>query len=98
MRTEAVISDMNQPLGKYVGNALEVYECVKILQGETDEQMQPTLELSIELAARLLVLCGMAETIAKSKVQNSKALGTGAALEKFRQNIEAAGRRCENLR
>ena len=61
VKTEAVISDMNQPLGKFVGNALEVYECVKILRGEattlTDE---PTLELSLELAARMLVLTGIA--------------------------------------
>ncbi|MCY7348544.1 MAG: thymidine phosphorylase [Pyrinomonadaceae bacterium] len=88
VKTEAVISDMNQPLGKYVGNALEVYECVKILRGEIDEKMQPTLELSIELAARMLVLCGVAETISDSKSQISNAFGSGAALEKFRQNIE----------
>ena len=67
VRTEAVISDMNQPLGKYVGNAMEVFECVKILRGEADEKMLPTLELSIELAARMLVLCGIADTIKNSK-------------------------------
>jgi len=91
VKTEAVISDMNQPLGKYVGNALEVYECVKILRGEADERMQPTLELSIELAARMLVVCGIAESVqsSKSKVQNS--LDSGAALERFRRNIE-----CQN--
>lgn len=91
VKTEAVVSDMNEPLGKFVGNALEVYECVKILRGETDEAMQPTLELSVELAARMLVLCGIEKTMqnAKGKVQN--ALQSGAALEKFRQNIELQG-------
>lgn len=91
VKTEAVISDMNQPLGKFVGNALEVYECLKILRNETDEKMQPTLELSIELSARMLVLSGIAENIenAKSKIQTL--LESGAALEKFRQNIE-----CQN--
>ena len=88
VRTEAVISDMNQPLGKFVGNALEVYECIKILRNETDAQMQPTLELSIELAARLLALCGIEKTIQSSKLKVKSVLQSGAALEKFRQNIE----------
>ena len=88
VKTHAVISDMNQPLGKFVGNAVEVYECIKILRNEADEQMLPTLELSIELAAEMLVLCGIEQTMqsAKSKVQS--ALTSGKALEKFRQNIE----------
>ena len=88
VRTEAVISDMNQPLGKYVGNALEVYECVKILRGEADEKMMPTLELSIELAARMLVLCEVEESIQSSKLKVQSLLDSGAALEKFRRNVE----------
>ena len=88
VRTEAVISDMSQPLGKYVGNALEVFECIKILRGETDEAMLPTVELSIELAARMLVLCGVAETVESSKRAVQSCLESGAALEKFRRNIE----------
>ncbi len=88
VRTEAVISDMNQPLGKYVGNALEVYECMKILRGEADETMHPTLELSIELAAHLLILSGVSETISDSKSQILNALDSGAALEKFQQNVK----------
>ncbi len=88
VKTEAVISDMNQPLGKFVGNALEVFECVKILRGEIDEQMAPTLELSIELAARMLVLCGIEETVQSSKFKVRSSLVSGAALEKFQSNIE----------
>lgn len=88
VKTEAVISDMNQPLGKFVGNALEVYECIKILRDETDEQMLPTLELSVELAARMLVLCGVADTIENSKFKIQNHLKSGEALEKFRENIE----------
>ncbi len=91
VKTAAVISDMNQPLGKYVGNALEVYECVKILRGETDAQMSSTRELSIELAARMLTLCGIGENIQDSRLKIQNALDSGAALEKFRQNIE-----CQN--
>ena len=91
VKTEAVISDMNQPLGRYVGNALEVYECVRILRGETDAQMLPTLELSIELTARMLVLCGITGTIKNAKLKIRNALDSGAALEKFRQNVELQG-------
>ncbi|MDQ3711917.1 MAG: thymidine phosphorylase [Acidobacteriota bacterium] len=99
VRTEAVISDMNQPLGKFVGNALEVFECVKILRGETDEQMHGTLELSIELAARMLVLCGVEKTVQSSKFKVQSVLDSGAALEKCRQNIECqngAAEVCDN--
>ncbi|HEY0427965.1 MAG TPA: thymidine phosphorylase [Pyrinomonadaceae bacterium] len=91
VRTQAVISDMSEPLGKYVGNALEVYECLKILRGEAEIEMRPTLELSIELAAGMLILGGAAETIenAKSKIKN--VIDSGAALERFRLNIECQG-------
>ena len=91
VKTEAVISDMNQPLGKYVGNALEVYECVRILRNEADAQMSPTRELSIELAARMLVLCGIEKTVQSSKFKVQSTLESGAALESFRRNIE-----CQN--
>ncbi len=91
VRTEAVISDMSQPLGKFVGNALEVFECIKILRGEADEAMLPTVELSIELAARMLVLCAVAETVQSAKRTVQSCLESGAALEKFRRNIELQG-------
>src|SRR5437773_3516229 len=60
VRSQAVISDMSQPLGKYVGNALEVYECIKILRGEADDAMLATRELSLELSARMLFQIGRA--------------------------------------
>lgn len=88
VKTVAVISDMNQPLGKFVGNALEVYECIKILRNEADAQMSPTLELSIELSAHLLVLCGIENEMQSAKQTVQSALDSGKALEKFRQNIE----------
>lgn len=91
VKTEAVISDMSQPLGKYIGNALEVYECIKILRGETEKEMLPTLELSVELSARMLVLSGISESISDSKFQISNCLESGKALDKFRENIELQG-------
>lgn len=88
VKTEAVISDMNQPLGKYVGHALEVYECLKIMRGEADELMRETLDLSVEITARMLVLTGIEKTVEAAKLKAQEALNSGRALEKFRHNIQ----------
>ena len=98
VKTEAVITDMNQPLGKYVGNSLEVYECVRILRGETNGSMKPTLELSVELSARMLVLCGVEKTVV---VQSSKFVFVGIrrSVGKISADVETAGRKrevCDN--
>lgn len=89
--TQAVISDMSQPLGKFVGNALEVFECLKILRGEMDSQMAETLEISIELTARMLVLSKVSDSIENAKNLCREKLSSGEALEKFRQNLELQG-------
>lgn len=91
VKTEALITDMNQPLGRYVGNALEVYECIRLLQNHTDKRSKQTLELSIELTARMLVLTKVASSNKVAKIRISEVLESGAALEKFRKNIEAQG-------
>ncbi len=88
VKTEALITDMSQPLGKYVGNALEVYECLRIMRGETDEEVQPTLDLSIELTARMLVLTGIAANVEEASAICLEKIWDGSALEKFHQNIE----------
>lgn len=91
VRTEAVVSDMNQPLGKFVGNAVEVYECLKIMRGEGDESMAPTLELSAELTARMLILCGLADTLPEARAKIQTVLDSGEVLERFRANVELQG-------
>ncbi|MDQ3180096.1 MAG: thymidine phosphorylase, partial [Acidobacteriota bacterium] len=90
-KTEAVISDMNQPLGKYVGNALEVFECLNILRNETDKLLGQTLDLSTELTARILILAGVCDSTKNAKSKINNVLTSGEALEKFRTNIEAQG-------
>jgi pyrimidine-nucleoside phosphorylase len=87
VNTQAFITDMSEPLGRFVGNALEVYECVKILRGENDPSMRQTRELSVELTAAMLVKCKLAPTTTKARVQVENAITSGAALERFRQNI-----------
>jgi pyrimidine-nucleoside phosphorylase len=88
VKTEALITDMSQPLGKYVGNALEVYECLKIMRGEGDDAMQPTLDLSIELTARMLVLTGISPSVEDATARCLEKIWDGSALEKFHQNVE----------
>lgn len=91
VQTEAVVSDMNQPLGKFVGNAVEVYECLKLMRGEGDEQMAPTLELSVDLTARMLVLCNLADTIGEGREKIRGKLDSGEVLERFKANVGLQG-------
>jgi pyrimidine-nucleoside phosphorylase len=91
VKTNALISDMSQPLGKFVGNVLEVYECLEIMRGQTDEMMNSTLDLSIELTARMLYLTKLADSIDSAKSLCVEKINSGEALEKFRQNIELQG-------
>ncbi len=91
VNTQALITDMSQPLGKYVGNALEVYECLKIMRGEAEDSMKDTLELSIELTATMLVQAKIASSMDNARFRAQKALDSGAALDRFRQNIELQG-------
>ncbi len=91
VKTEAIISDMSQPLGKYVGNALETYECIKILKGETEAGAEATLALSLELSARLLVLAGVSENVAAARDLAVAKLNNGEAFGRFVHNIELQG-------
>ncbi len=91
VNTQALITDMSQPLGKYVGNALEVYECLMILRNEGDELMKPSLDLSIELTAMMIFQCRVANSMEDAKSKVHRALRSGDALERFRQNIVLQG-------
>lgn len=87
--TEALITDMNQPLGRAVGNSVEVRECIDLLRGEINELARPVLELSIELAARMVVLSGLEPTVDAGRTRIRNVHESGAALECFRRNVEA---------
>lgn len=91
VKTQAVVSDMGQPLGKYIGNAFEVYESLQILRNETEPAAEPTRELSIELSARMLLLTGIADDIETAKQMCESKLAGGEALELFRSNIIEQG-------
>ena len=87
-RVRALITDMNQPLGRAIGNALEVIESVETLKGRGPEDLRT---LSLELAAHMLVLGHQATSLEEARERAERLLHSGAALEKFRQIIEAQG-------
>src|SRR5437764_9298410 len=91
VKSQALITDMNQPLGRAVGNSVEVLECIELLLGEVNEGAKPVLELSIELAARMIVLAHLDETIDAARARIRKVHESGEALESFRRNVEAQG-------
>ncbi|HEX8458470.1 MAG TPA: thymidine phosphorylase [Pyrinomonadaceae bacterium] len=91
VRTEALLTDMNQPLGRAVGHAVEVRECIEILRGESDAGARPVLDLSVELTTRMLTLSGLEPTLEAARARVVRALESGAALEFFRRNVEAQG-------
>ncbi|HEV2803191.1 MAG TPA: thymidine phosphorylase [Pyrinomonadaceae bacterium] len=91
VRTEALLTDMNQPLGRAVGHALEVRECIEILRGEAHAGARPVLDLSVELTARMLTLAGVEPTIEAARLRSLRALEGGAALEFFRRNVKTQG-------
>ncbi len=89
IRSQALITDMNQPLGRAVGHSVEVLECIKLLRNEVEEGARPVLDLSIELAARMVMLANLETTIEAARTRIKTVHETGAALETFRRNVEA---------
>jgi pyrimidine-nucleoside phosphorylase len=87
-RVVALITDMDQPLGHMIGNALEVVEVVEVLRGGGPEDLR---ELCLETAGWMLHLGGVSKTVADGKQQSSKLISSGKALEKFRQLVELQG-------
>lgn len=84
----ALITDMDQPLGNMIGNALEVVEVAESLRGGGPEDLR---ELCLELAGWMLHLGGVSRTVAEGKQQSAQLISSGKALEKFRQMVELQG-------
>ena len=84
----ALITDMDQPLGSMIGNALEVIEVVEVLRGEGPEDLR---QVCLELAGWMLHLGGVADTVAEGKKQSEKLISSGKALDKFRQLVALQG-------
>ena len=84
----AVVTDMDQPLGFAVGNALEVKEAIDILAGRAGGDL---LAVSLELGSRMLVAAGIAGNVEDGKARMKRALESGAGLEKLKEMIAAQG-------
>ncbi len=82
----ALVSDMSQPLGEGIGNALEVAVAIETLRGERGGRLR---ELSLELATAALQLTGGQPDLARAQIV--QALDSGQGLEKFRELIVAQG-------
>ncbi|MFN2578839.1 MAG: thymidine phosphorylase [Pyrinomonadaceae bacterium] len=91
VRSQALITDMNQPLGQAVGNSIEVLESIQLLRGEIKEAARPVLDLSIELAARMVMLVELEGSIEVARHRIERVYKSGAALECLRANVEAQG-------
>lgn len=90
VKTTALVTDMNQPLGRMVGNAVEVKEAIDILsqQGSGTDDV---LELAVRLGAEILIAEGVAENKKQAHSALIDALRDGRAFEKFEQMVAAQG-------
>ena len=84
----ALITDMDQPLGCMIGNALEVVEVVDVLRGAGPEDLR---QLCLELAGWMLHLGGVCDTVAEGKKLGEKLIVSGKAFDRFRQMVELQG-------
>jgi len=83
-----LLTDMDQPLGRAVGNALEVEEAVAALRGAGPDDL---VELTVELVVEMLVVVGLADGRKPARTVVERALEGGEALEVFRRMVEAQG-------
>ena len=87
-KTVAVISDMDQPLGYAVGNALEVKEAIDTLNGHGPADF---VELCLTLGSQMLLAGGMAKKEEEARQKLQRVINDGSALKKFSEFVEAQG-------
>ena len=81
----AFITDMNQPLGNYIGNWLEVYESIKVLQGE---KVNDLLEVTLNLSGAMIYIGGKAKSIKEGIEISKEMIANGKAFQKFVELVE----------
>ncbi|HWC15663.1 MAG TPA: thymidine phosphorylase [Terriglobales bacterium] len=94
-RMVALITDMDQPLGLYVGNALEVIECVEVLKGGGPADLR---DLSVELSAWMFYLGDKASSVDEGRTFAQQMIANGSAFEKFCEVTRLQGGNPEALR
>jgi pyrimidine-nucleoside phosphorylase len=88
VQVTCVLTDMDAPIGRTIGNALEIRESIEVLRGGGPVD---TRELTHALGGEMLVLGGVARDAADGRERIARALGDGSALEVFRQLVAAQG-------
>lgn len=101
IKTKAYITNMSEPLGKFIGNALEVWECLSILKrkdifGISYQEFSDTEELSLILAAQMIAI-GKNISFDDAKNEALNALNSGKAFECFEKVVEAQGGDLDHL-
>lgn len=86
LKCEAVISDMNQPLGSKIGNTLEIEETLDLLKGKGPKDL---LELVLELGSRMVVMGQQAASLAEARAELEQTIADGSALARFKAMIKA---------
>ncbi|MBX3020427.1 MAG: thymidine phosphorylase [Bdellovibrionales bacterium] len=97
-RVTAFLTRMDEPLGRFIGNALEVQECLDIMAGKTSngapgKTYADTIELTLALAAQMIFMGGKAANTEHGRTLAEKLLANGSALRKFEQICAAQGGR-----
>jgi pyrimidine-nucleoside phosphorylase len=88
IKTSAVLTSMDEPLGCCVGNAIEVREAIEVLKGKLVEDL---VKVSLALGSEMLILAGKAKTGQEAQTLLRSALLGGKALQKFRELVKAQG-------
>lgn len=87
-KTVAIISDMDQPLGLGIGNALEVEEAINTLKGNGPKDL---VELCLTLGSYMVTLAGAAENVEEARTKLQETITSGAAIAKLKEFVKAQG-------
>jgi pyrimidine-nucleoside phosphorylase len=90
-RVAALITDMDQPLGRCVGNSLEILESIEVLRGDRHPMSEDLRTLSLELSAWMFYLAGRTLDVAQGRALAEELLQSGKALAKFREILHQQG-------
>ncbi len=90
-RTVALVTDMNQPLGRFAGNAVEIYESLALLTGLRHPVTEDTWELSLALAGWMLYIGEKADSASSGQILAEQLLVDGSAFKKFKAMLKAQG-------
>lgn len=88
LQTTAMVTDMNQPLGRMIGNAVEINESVDVLQGNGPNDVTT---LTLELGSRLLLAVKTCNTLDEARVLLQSKIDSGAGYERFLEMVKAHG-------